>query len=88
MMFVERIGFIIWVSDLKVVCNLEKYGIVYYIFCCMYYVVMYVNVEWVEDMMKNVKWLFYVCKIERFYCNEIKIEYVSKMMDKISFYGI
>ncbi|MGF6352791.1 uncharacterized protein YlbG (UPF0298 family) [Paenibacillus sp. 4624] len=88
MVFAERTGFIIWVSDLKAARNLEKYGTVHYISRRMHYVVMYVNAERADDTMKNVKRLSYVRKIERSYRNEIKTEYASKTADKTSFYGI
>ena len=88
MVFAERTGFIIWVSDLKAARNLEKYGTVHYISRRMHYVVMYVNAERADDTMKNVKRLSYVRKIERSYRNEIKTEYASKTMDKTSYYGI
>lgn len=71
MMFAERTGFIIWVSDLKAARNLEKYGTVHYISRRMHYVVMYVNAERAEDTMKNVNRLSYVRKVERSYRNEI-----------------
>lgn len=79
MMFAERTGFIIWVSDLKAARNLEKYGTVHYISRRMHYVVMYVNAERAEDTMKNVNRLSYVRKVERSYRNEIKTEYASKI---------
>lgn len=88
MMFAERTGFIIWVSDLKAARNLDKYGTVHYISRRMHYVVMYVNADRADDTMKNVKRLSYVRKIERSYRNEIKTEYASKTADKTSYYGL
>lgn len=86
-MLAERTGFIIWVSDVKAARNLEKYGSVHYISRRMHYVVMYVNAERSEEIMKNIRRLSYVRKIERSYRNEIKTEYDSNGPDKAKFYG-
>jgi uncharacterized protein YlbG (UPF0298 family) len=87
MMFPERTGYIIWVSDLKAARNLDKYGSVHYLSRRMHYVVMYVNSDRAEDIMKNVRKLSYVRKIERSYRNEIKTEYSKEESDKTLFYG-
>ncbi|ANS75009.1 hypothetical protein AWM70_10680 [Paenibacillus yonginensis] len=87
-MFPERTGFIIWVSDLKAARNLDKYGNVLYLSRRMHYVVMYVNADRAEDIMKNVRKLSYVRKIERSYRNEIKTEYNKNVPDKTQYYGL
>jgi uncharacterized protein YlbG (UPF0298 family) len=87
MMFPERTGYIIWVSDLKAARNLDKYGSVHYLSRRMHYVVMYVNSDRAEDIMKNVRKLSYVRKIERSYRNEIKTEYSKNEPDKTLYYG-
>ncbi|WP_322905749.1 YlbG family protein [Paenibacillus campi] len=86
--FPERIGYIIWVSDLKAARNLEKYGCVHYISRRMHYVVMYVNAEREPDIVKNMSRLSYVRKVERSYRNEIKTEYSKKVPDPTQFFGI
>ncbi|RUT36264.1 DUF2129 domain-containing protein [Paenibacillus zeisoli] len=87
-MFQERTGYIIWVSDMKAARNLDKYGSVHYLSKRMHYVVMYVNAERAEDIMKNVRKLSYVRKIERSYRNEIKTEYTKDVPDKTQYYGL
>ncbi|GIP20340.1 MULTISPECIES: YlbG family protein [Paenibacillus] len=87
-MFQERTGYIIWVSDLKAARNLDKYGNVHYLSKRMHYVVMYVNADRAEDIMKNVRKLSYVRKIERSYRNEIKTEYTKDVPDKTQYYGL
>ncbi len=81
-MFAERTGYIIWVSDVKAARNLEKYGTLHYVSR------MYVNAERAEEVMKNVRRLSYVRKIERSYRNEIKTEYTSNGPDKSRNYGM
>ncbi|MNH77048.1 hypothetical protein D3C87_440270 [compost metagenome] len=87
-MFQERTGYIIWVSDMKAARNLDKYGSVHYLSKRMHYVVMYVNADRAEDIMKNVRKLSYVRKIERSYRNEIKTEYTKDVPDKTQYYGL
>lgn len=87
-MFQERTGYIVWVSDLKAARNLDKYGNVHYLSKRMHYVVMYVNADRAEDIMKNVRKLSYVRKIERSYRNEIKTEYTKDVPDKTQYYGL
>lgn len=87
-MFPERTGYIIWVNDVKAARNLEKYGSVHYLSRRMHYVVMYVNAERGEDIMRNVRKLPYVRKIERSYRNEIKTEYSKNSEDETQYYGL
>lgn len=87
-MFPERTGYIIWVNDVKAARNLEKYGSVHYLSRRMHYVVMYVNAERGEDIMRNVRKLPYVRKIERSYRNEIKTEYSKNTEDETQYYGL
>lgn len=87
-MFPERTGYIIWVNDVKAARNLEKYGSVHYLSRRMHYVVMYVNAERGEDIMRNVRKLPYVRKIERSYRNEIKTEYSKNTEEETQYYGL
>jgi uncharacterized protein YlbG (UPF0298 family) len=87
-LFPERTGYIIWVNDVKAARNLEKYGSVHYLSRRMHYVVMYVNAERGEDIMRNVRKLPYVRKIERSYRNEIKTEYSKNTEEESQFYGL
>lgn len=73
---------------MKAARNLEKYGSVHYLSRRMHYVVMYVNAERGEDIMRNVRKLPYVRKIERSYRNEIKTEYSKNTEDETQYYGL
>lgn len=73
---------------MKAARNLEKYGSVHYLSRRMHYVVMYVNAERGEDIMRNVRKLPYVRKIERSYRNEIKTEYSKNTEEESHFYGL
>ncbi|MFC3344257.1 YlbG family protein [Paenibacillus abyssi] len=87
-MFLERIGFIIWVSDLKAARSLEKYGSIHYMSRKMHYVVIYMNAERADDTVRNIQRLPFVKRIERSYRNEIKTEYNSNVEDKTRFYSL
>ncbi|NMM51369.1 YlbG family protein [Paenibacillus aquistagni] len=87
-MFPVRTGLIIWVSDVKAARNLEKYGSLHYISRKMHYAVLYVNAEFAEETMKNIKRLPYVKKIERSYRNELKTEFSGQFEEKTRFYGM
>lgn len=87
-MFAERTGYIIWVSDLKAARTLDKYGTVHYMSRKMHYVVMYMNSERAEEVVRNIQRLPFVKRIERSFRNEIKTEYSKDVPDKTRFYSI
>ncbi|WP_274650496.1 YlbG family protein [Paenibacillus humicola] len=87
-MFSERVGYIIWVSDLKAARGLEKYGNVHYMSRKMHYVVMYMNLDRSDEIIRNIQRLPFVKKIERSYRNEIKTEYTRGVPDKTRFYSL
>ncbi|MFD2116925.1 YlbG family protein [Paenibacillus yanchengensis] len=87
-MLPERIGYIIWVSDLKSVKNLDRYGTVHYISKRLHYVVMYVNADRAEEVLKQLDKQFFVRKVERSYRNELKTEYTKNTEDKTHFYSM
>ncbi|RXZ77034.1 DUF2129 domain-containing protein [Paenibacillaceae bacterium] len=87
-MFSERTGYIIWVSDLKAARSLDKYGTIHYMSRKMHYVVIYLNAERAEEIIRNISRLSYVRRVERSYRNEIKTEYSSDVPDKTRFYSL
>jgi len=87
-MFSERTGYIIWVNDVKSARSLEKYGSIHYISRKMHYVVMYMNSDRAEEVVRNIQRLPFVKKIERSYRNEIKTEYERNVPDKTRFYSL
>lgn len=87
-MFAERVGYIIWFTDLKAARGLEKYGTLHYISRRMHYAVLYMNAEHAEDTVRNIQRLPYVRKIERSYRGEIKTEYEKNVPDKTRFYSL
>ena len=86
--FAGRVGYIVWVSDLKAARNLDKYGSVHYMSRKMHYVVMYMNADKAEDTIRNIQRLPYVKKIERSFRNEIKTEYSKDVPDKTRSYSL
>lgn len=87
-MFSERVGYIIWVNDIKAARSLDKYGTIHYISRRMHYVVMYMNADRADDIVRNIQRLPFVKKIERSYRNEIKTEYERNVPDKTRFYSL
>ncbi|MFC4100978.1 MULTISPECIES: YlbG family protein [Paenibacillus] len=88
MQFSERVGYIVWVSDLKAARTLEKYGSVHYMSRKMHYVVMYMNADRADETVRNMQRLSFVRRIERSYRNEIKTEYTQGVPDKTRFYSL
>ena len=87
-MFPERVGYIIWFSDLKAARGLDKYGSLHYLSRKMHYAVLYMNADTAEESLRNLQRLPYVRKIERSYRGEIKTEYEKNVPDKTRFYSI
>lgn len=87
-MIPERKGYIIWVSNIKAALNLDKYGTLHYISKKMQYAVLYVNADQAEEVVKCIRRIQYVKKIERSYRNEIKIEYSKDVPDNMRYYGV
>lgn len=92
-MIKERTGLIVWISDLKSVKHLERYGNIHYISRKMFYVVLYMDSDQVDHTMKQLQKQPFVKKIERSYRNEIKTEYNNNsnnnnIPDKAKFYTL
>ncbi|XEC96963.1 YlbG family protein [Paenibacillus tarimensis] len=87
-MFSERMGYIIWVNDLKAARSLEKYGTVHYMSRKMHYVVMYMNSDRADDTVRNIQRLPFVKRVERSHRNELKTEYSTDLPDKTRFYSL
>lgn len=85
-MLTERIGLIVWVSDLKSAKGLDRYGTVHYISKKMHYVAMYAHADREEETIRNLQKLSFVKKVERSYRNEIPTEYDGNIPDKTRFY--
>lgn len=86
-MFPERVGYIIWLSDVKPARNLERYGSLHYVSRKMHYAVLYVNADRAEETIRSIHRLPYVKKVERSYRSEIPTEYNSNIPDKTRFYS-
>lgn len=80
----ERIGYIVWVNDLKAARNLEKYGTLHYVSRRMHYAVVYLNADRAEETAKHMRRLSYVRKIERSHRTDLKTDYGSKLPEELS----
>jgi uncharacterized protein YlbG (UPF0298 family) len=85
-LFRDRIGFIVWINDVKAARNLEKYGHLHYISRRLHYAVLYAYAEQEEELAKTLMRLPYVRKVERSYRNEIRTEYNNNVPDQTRFY--
>ena len=65
-MFSERMGYIVWVSDLKAARTLEKYGTVHYMSRKMHYVVDVYECRSGEEVVRNIGRLPFVKTDEAF----------------------
>jgi uncharacterized protein YlbG (UPF0298 family) len=78
----QRIGYIVWVNDVKAGRNLERFGNVHYISKKLKYVVIYVDFAKSSEFVDRMTRLPYVKKVELSLRGEIPTEYSSSSRDK------
>lgn len=78
----QRIGYIVWVNDVKAGRNLERFGNVHYISKKLKYVVIYVESAKSSETVDRISKLPYVKKVEPSLRREIPTEYSSSSRDK------
>jgi uncharacterized protein YlbG (UPF0298 family) len=77
-MFPKRQGIIVWLQSLKHSRHLRKFGNIHYISKRLKYVVLYCNMEQVDEMMKKLASLPFVKRVEPSYRPFLKLEFESK----------
>jgi len=85
-MIVERQGLIVWLNSNKYAKHLRKYGNVLYVSKRLKYVVLYCDIEQVEETMNKIQALKFVKKVEPSYRPFIQTEFESKKPDKAKEY--
>jgi uncharacterized protein YlbG (UPF0298 family) len=77
-MFPKRQGIIVWLHSLKHSKHLRKFGNIHYISKRLKYVVLYCDMEQVDEMMKKLASLPFVKRVEPSYRPFLKLEFESK----------
>jgi len=87
-LYPERTGLIIWTHHVKAVKMLERFGNIHYVSRKLNYVVMYINRDEEEQVIKRLEKLNFVKSVDYSYRNQLKTEYNSKHEDKTHFYSV
>jgi uncharacterized protein YlbG (UPF0298 family) len=77
-MFPKRQGIIVWLHSLKHSRHLRKFGNIHYISKRLKYVVLYCDMEQVDEMIKKLASLPFVKRVEPSYRPFLKLEFESK----------
>ncbi|MBA2874108.1 YlbG family protein [Thermaerobacillus caldiproteolyticus] len=77
-MFPRRQGIIVWLYSLKQSKHLRKFGNIHYVSKRLKYVVLYCDMEQVDDIMKKISSLPFVKQVEPSYRPFLKMEFESK----------
>ncbi|MBO9130286.1 YlbG family protein [Bacillus sp. 165] len=85
-MFGQRQGIIVYLHSLKYAKPLRKYGNIHYISRRLKYVVLYCDMEQVEQLMEKLDQLQFVKKIEPSYRPFLKTEFENAKPDRAKEY--
>jgi uncharacterized protein YlbG (UPF0298 family) len=80
MMDADRIGLIVWLTDLKNVNKLEQYGNLVYVSKKMKYAIVYINSDEQELLTSQLKKLGFVRKIEQSLNLELKNHFFNSLV--------
>ncbi|HHW38266.1 MAG TPA: YlbG family protein [Bacillales bacterium] len=86
MNFGNRQGIIVWVHSLKQVKQLKRYGNIHYVSKKLKYIVIYMDMELVEDAVDKIKSLSFVKKVDLSYKPFLKTEFENSKPDKAKEY--
>lgn len=78
-MFEKRQGLIVWLHSLKHVKLLRKYGNIHYVSKRMKYVVLYCDMEQIEQIAEKLSSFSFVKHVEPSYKPFLKLEFESKV---------
>ncbi|MFC3882698.1 YlbG family protein [Bacillus songklensis] len=85
-MFVERQGLIVYIHSVKQAKALRRYGNVHYVSKDLKYVVLYVNMDEAEAVMKKLQSLPFVKNVQPSYKPYLKTEFENSKPDKAKEY--
>lgn len=86
MNFGNRQGIIVWVHSLKQVKQLKRFGNIHYVSKKLKYVVIYMDMDRVEDAVDRIKSLSFVKKVDLSYKPFLKTEFENSKPDKAKEY--
>lgn len=78
-MFERRQGLIVWLYSLKHVKNLRKFGNIHYVSKKMKYIVLYCEMDRMEQLMEKISSFSFVKRVEPSYKPFLKLEFESKV---------
>jgi len=85
-MFGQRQGIIVWMYSLKQVKLMRKYGNIHYVSKRLKYVVIYNDMNNVQNIIEKIKALPFVKRVEPSYKPFLKQEYDNSRPDKAKEY--
>lgn len=86
MNFGNRQGVIVWVHSLKQVKQLKRFGNIHYVSKELKYIVIYMDMDRVEDTVERIKSLSFVKKVDLSYKPFLKTEFENSKPDKAKEY--
>lgn len=86
MNFGNRQGIIVWVHSLKQVKQLKRFGNIHYVSKKLKYIVIYMDMDRVEDAVDRIKSLSFVKKVDLSYKPFLKTEFENSKPDKAKEY--
>jgi len=85
-MFIQRQGLVIWLYSLKHAKMLRRFGNVHYVSKKLKYVVLYCNLDDIDEIMGKLSSFSFVKKVEPSYKPFLKMEYENSTPDKAKEY--
>lgn len=79
----KRVGVAVWVSSIKTVRHLKRFGNIHFVSKRYKYVVLYVDADTRDETIGQIKRFNFVTNIEPSYRHEIPTEYNSSKFEKM-----
>jgi len=86
MNFGNRQGIIVWVHSLKHVKQLKRFGNIHYVSKKLKYIVIYMDMDKIDDAVDRIKSLSFVKKVDLSYKPFLKTEFENSKPDKAKEY--
>lgn len=86
MIFSSRQSVIVWLHSLKQIKQLRRYGNIHYVSKKLKYVVIYMDMDRIEDTMDRMNSMSFVKKVEPSYRPYLKTEFENSRPDKAKEY--
>lgn len=86
MNFGNRQGIIVWVHSLKHVKQVKRFGNIHYVSKKLKYIVIYMDMDKIDDAVDRIKSLSFVKKVDLSYKPFLKTEFENSKPDKAKEY--